>query len=911
MFNKTTHPLVKKGVKATPRHLWPSNSHRNKAQSKANWLMPTGVALLMAFNLTGCFSDDDPAPEVVTPPVVQPPETGPTFPEGAIKILPGDNLTTRIQEALINAQSGAVIVLPKGTFNIDSTLLFDGDVDGDGSYAKNVTIMGYGMKDTILNFAQANSGDGIFVQNALNITIQDLSVNEAKNNGIKLKNTNGIILRRVGAVWEGELDKDNGAYGLYPVECENILIEDSYVRGSADAGIYVGQSQYIVVRRNIAKENVAGIEVENSKYADVYDNEAMGNTGGILVFDLPINNHRYGSSVRIFNNKVYDNNTPNFANASANPAGVHIVPPGTGVIVLSTADVEIFNNEITHHDTLGVTVSSFFIAEPDMTSFVGNYGQPGQAIEDGWRPVPRNIYLHDNVITDYGSKPKGYLIQDIIRAYVISHGTLPGVLYDGLGEMLANNGTAAYLGLKEAPFATDGSDNVCASDNGDVSYGRLYANSNTDISIADVQYEKTQNNLLKCTQVSLPVHTVTFAGQVFGCGVDDNTAGCDGGVLVGGGGTIGEGEGGLVGDGDQSLCQATGSNVSWDALLKANCPKLSDYNLFSDAKNPTAGPNSGGVPYDLNTQLFTDYASKYRFVYLPSGQKASYSENEAFDFPVGSVIVKTFALPSDTSKRGISNESLIETRLLIHRPTGWSALPYVWNADKTDATLAKAGAISSQTLSYKGESLTFNYMVPSMNQCKQCHQFKADDNSNAVFVPIGPKARHLNRNYSYQDGTMNQLLKWESLGILQGLPNLSQVPQVPAYHDGDEATVASLSDTALMQTAKGYLDINCAHCHRPEGNASNTGLKLEYWRGYSDDAGFSHGTCKSPVAYGGGNLGFDVVPGNAAESIMHFRMQSTTPGDRMPEIGRSLSHDEGVALISEWIKRLPAASCSH
>ena len=113
-----------------------------------------------------------------------------------------------------------------------------------------------------------------------------------------------------------------------------------------------------------------------------------------------------------------------------------------------------------------------------------------------------------------------------------------------------------------------------------------------------------------------------------------------------------------------------------------------------------------------------------------------------------------------------------------------------------------------------------------------------------------------------------------------------------------------------MQTAKGYLDINCAHCHRPEGNASNTGLKLEYQRSYDEDNGFSHGTCKSPVAYGGGTLGYDVVPGNPAESIMHFRMQSNEPGDRMPEIGRSLSHDEGVALISEWIKRLPADSCS-
>ncbi|MGL5359385.1 MAG: SO2930 family diheme c-type cytochrome, partial [Shewanella sp.] len=503
------------------------------------------------------------------------------------------------------------------------------------------------------------------------------------------------------------------------------------------------------------------------------------------------------------------------------------------------------------------------------------------------------------------------LIQDIIRAYILSHGALPGVLYDGLGELLANNGTAAYLGLKEQPFAADGSDNVCASNNGDVSYGRLYANSNTDLNIADVQYEKTQNNLLKCAQVSLPVHTVTFGDKVFGCGVDDNTPGCDGGVLVGGGGTIGDGEGGLIGDGDQSLCQATGNNVSWDALLKANCPKLSDYNLFSDAKNPTTAANSGGVPYDLNTELFTDYASKYRFVYLPNGQKATYSENEAFDFPVGTVIAKTFALPADTNVRGIANEDLIETRLLIHRPTGWTALPYVWNASKTDASLAKAGAVSNQTIVHKGENLTFNYVVPSMNQCKQCHQFKASDSTNAVFMPIGPKARHLNRNFTYQDGDMNQLLKWQTLGILQGMPNLSQVPMVPAYEDGDEVKLASLSDAALMQTAKGYLDINCAHCHRPEGNASNTGLKLEYWRSYADDAGFSHGTCKAPVAYGGGNLGFDIVPGHADKSIMHFRMASTTAGDRMPEIGRSLAHEEGAALIAEWIKRLPAASCSY
>ncbi|WP_153913640.1 SO2930 family diheme c-type cytochrome [Shewanella sp. TC10] len=878
---------------------------------KMPWLVPTIVATAVTMSLSGCGSDDDEPTITETPPVVQPPaETGPTFPEDAIMVEAGENLTISIQEALINAQSNDVIVLPKGNFKIESTLLFDGDVDGDGVFSKNVTIMGYGQDETVLDFSEANSGDGIFVQNAVNIIIQDLSVNEAKSNGIKLKNTNGIILRRLATIWDGELDKDNGAYGLYPVECENILIEDTYVRGSADAGIYVGQSQYIVVRRNIAKENVAGIEIENSKYADVYDNEAVGNTGGVLVFDLPINNQRYGSSVRVFNNKIHNNNTKNFANASSNPGGVHIVPPGTGVIILSTDDVEVFNNDISNHDSLAVAITSFFVAERDISTFVGNYAQPGQAISDGWRATPRNIHVHDNNISDYGQKPNGHLIDDIIKAYVLTHGQMPGIIYDGLGEALSNNGTAAYLGLQELPFAEDGSDNTCITNNGDVSVGRLYANSNTDQNLPEAMLQAPQTDLLACSQVSLPVHTVTFGDEIFGCGVDDETEGCDGGTLIGGGGSIGEGEGGLEGDGDLSLCEASGSNVSWDALLKANCPNLSDYNLFADMTNPTDAPNSNGLAYDLNTPLFTDHATKYRFVYLPDGTTANYSENESFDFPVGTVISKTFALPADTNARGFANEDLIETRLLIHRETGWSALPYVWKADKSDAVLAKAGAIQGKQVTHKGEMLSFDYVVPSMNQCKQCHQFKADADSNAVFMPIGPKARHLNRDYVYSDGSMNQLTKWQSAGMLQGLPTLSDVDMVPEYQDGDEDNIASMSDTELMAAAKGYLDINCAHCHRPEGNASNTGLKLEYWRSYDEDAGFSHGTCKSPVAYGGGTLGFDVVPGNPEESILHFRMETNDPGDRMPEIGRSLSHDEGVALINEWIKRLPAASCS-
>jgi len=309
--------------------------------------------------------------------------------------------------------------------------------------------------------------------------------------------------------------------------------------------------------------------------------------------------------------------------------------------------------------------------------------------------------------------------------------------------------------------------------------------------------------------------------------------------------------------------------------------------------------------------LFTDYASKYRFVFVPEGKTANYSAEESMDFPVGTVITKTFALPADTSQRGIENEDMIETRLLIRRSTGWTALPYIFNSEKSDAVLAKAGAIQGKQVTHNGETFDFDYVVPSMNQCKQCHQFKADADSPAVFVPIGPKARYLNKDHTYADGTMNQLLKWQAAGILKGVPDIATIDTVPAFSDGDEAQLSSMTDEMLMKTAKGYLDINCAHCHRPEGNASNTGLKLEYFRDYSEDEGFSHGTCKSPVAYGGGSLSYDVVPTAPDRSILHFRMETVLPGDRMPEIGRSLAHAEGVDLIHEWIKRLPMASCSQ
>lgn len=490
--------------------------------SRTLFLMSTG--LLTGVLLAGCGGSSDS-------------NDGPTFPVGAI-MLPAENLTQAAKEAFINAESGDVIVFPEGRFELADTLTFDGDPDGDGSSLQGITILGYGKDDTILDFAASAGGDGLFIQNGVDVTIKNLGVYEAANNAIKLKDTNGIHIKSVATVWEGELNEENGAYGLYPVECENILIEDSYVRGSADAGVYVGQSSHIVVRRNTAVENVAGIEIENSVNADVYDNVATGNTGGILVFDLPIGNERYGSTVRVFDNDITANNTTNFANSSDFAAGVHIVPPGTGVILLSSSDVEVYHNTIADHDTTSVTITSYFIADEQL-----NYANPTYTdiIDDGWEPVPRNVSIHDNQISNSGTNPRGDLIEDIILGYQAGGVTVPAILYDGIGELLANAGADSTT--TGAPFAAE--DAICARDNGGVSHGQIYLTDPTDPDAFDTTdpqnpvpapqllYEAAQAEILACDQPHgrLPASSATIAGQAYGCGSaetgDSSAASCN------------------------------------------------------------------------------------------------------------------------------------------------------------------------------------------------------------------------------------------------------------------------------------------------------------------------------------------------------------------------------------------------
>ena len=368
-------------------------------------------------------------------------------------------------------------------------------------------------------------------------------------------------------------------------------------------------------------------------------------------------------------------------------------------------------------------------------------------------------------------------------------------------------------------------------------------------------------------------------------------------------------------------CSAQTDGVNWGALLSENCTNLSDYNLFVDNTDPTTNPNSVGMPYDLSTALFTDYATKYRFVFIPEGQKAIYNEHEVFEFPIGTVLVKTFAMPEITADRS-GNELLIETRLLIHREEGWVARPYYWESP-AEATLAITGkSIENMTTNHNGEDLTFTYNVPKASSCTSCHAVVPllqgpDDTRKAIFKPTGPKARFLNKDYDYSGLIMNQLSYWALQDKLEGFPaDLELVSQAPEFNDATD--LSQLDGAELHDNAKAYLDINCAHCHRSEltlpeplytGSAGGSGLQVEYNRVYEDNPG-KFGTCKVPVAGGHSAYSADVVPQAPDDSYLLFRMSTNDERHRMPELGRSTVHAEGVALIRKWIEQLDAASCS-
>ncbi|PKP81141.1 MAG: hypothetical protein CVT79_10750 [Alphaproteobacteria bacterium HGW-Alphaproteobacteria-18] len=343
--------------------------------------------------------------------------TAPAFEAPAPLSAEGDFGAT-LQAALIAAKPGETILLPEGTFQLTDGLSLD--VDG-------VTLRGAGQEKTILDFAgQEGAGEGLLVTSD-DVLLMDFGVRNTKGDGIKSKGADQIIYRYLTVEWTGGPDEANGAYGIYPVESKNVLVENVTVRAASDAGIYVGQSDNIIVRNSVVEYNVAGIEIENSMNADVYGNIARNNTGGILVFDLPDLPVSGGNSTRIFDNEIIENNTRNFA-----PAGniVASVPSGTGVIVMANRNVHVFDNNFDNNRSAHVLIMS--------------YSEP--FTDENYNPLPRDLVLRGNTYGAGGNDPQG----DLAPLAAALGGTLPAIVWDGVDRWGAGEAQALNIAVEEA-----------------------------------------------------------------------------------------------------------------------------------------------------------------------------------------------------------------------------------------------------------------------------------------------------------------------------------------------------------------------------------------------------------------------------------------------------------------------------
>jgi len=309
------------------------------------------------------------------------------------------NIEKDLQTALIMASNGDTISIPKGYFKFSKSLLLD--------EKSNIVFKGAGIDQTILSFKNQEEGaEGLKIADCKNILLEDFTIEDASGDNIKVTDTDGITFRRVKAQWTGKVSEKNGAYALYPVLCKNVLIENCIAIGSSDAGIYVGQSDTVIIRNNEAYQNVAGIESENSNFVEIYGNKAINNTGGILVFDLP-GLTQYGENIKVYDNEVRENNHRNFA-----PEGniVGVVPPGTGIMILATRNVDIYENEIIDNRSAGLAIVSYELvaALSEEETEEANVEQAGSAqrvnsnydLDKNYNPYPWGIKIRQNIISN-------------------------------------------------------------------------------------------------------------------------------------------------------------------------------------------------------------------------------------------------------------------------------------------------------------------------------------------------------------------------------------------------------------------------------------------------------------------------------------------------------------------------------
>ncbi len=380
-----------------------------------------------------------------------------------------------IQDAFATATDGELLLFGAGTFELTNTLTVA---------ANNVTIQGQGMDQTILDFKGQKAGsEGVFAQSVQNITLDSFTVRDTTGNAVKILGATGVIIRKVHATWTSDDAASHGGYGLYPVQSKNVLVEDSIADGASDSGIYLGQSQNAVLRRNEVHDNVAGLEVENTYDADVYENNAHDNTGGILVFDLPGLPQLGGHGVRVYSNQIVSNNTDNFA-APGNTVG--LVPRGTGFLVMANSQVEVYGNTFKDNATGNSAILSYFVTQQDIK-------------DPNYYPYPSQIYFHDNTYSGGGTAPDAKKQMGILLSTALpkfAGNVVPNLIWDGI--------------VDSAKTDPNNPMQICIHNNGPDSFADLHFDK-LDTNAPDLgAILTTDSTNYQCTLPSLP--PVSFPG---------------------------------------------------------------------------------------------------------------------------------------------------------------------------------------------------------------------------------------------------------------------------------------------------------------------------------------------------------------------------------------------------------------
>lgn len=790
----------------------------------------------------------------------------------------------------------------------------------------------------------------------------------------------------------------SGRYGIYPVASQNILVEDSESIGASDAGIYVGQTNNAIIRTSRAAFNVFGFEIENVQGGEYANNVAECNTGGFLVYDLD-GLRQYGDRSRMYGNLSRLNNTYNFTSGGFvgnvppgsgmitlsydridifdnefrdnNTAGIihasyELFPEGAGRpserrIDWYSEGVHIFRNKFVNNGNQLPVPTTNDIQNQDLARLlpvlVGTKNLLGCAIPtnaascvltggSGYRGAH---ILWDGLLDSYAADcpyPKNKDGADVTRdargkplhtntdpnpachynayKFDVKAAGQPRIKPDWFASCIDSDNSFSNDSIKFANFhGLKGLEVVIGALSGDPTNPAFLLNLPSFIKPAEIpdypsSFDLSPHQCDKAYGKNLPLLPAVVIPPFERSG--DYSAPTDPALI-------------------ERLCTAVVADgkVNFDAA-GVNCPTLDQYHLFADPQDPTSAPNGDGVPFSLNTKLFSDYSVKYRVAYMPPGTRAIYKDaetdgaNATLIFPTGTILAKTFSF----AREDLGKETPAETRLLIKRstPSGkqrWDGITYVWQTDAAGRRVAKL-SLSGSTLAVSWDTTdvdsgvrstgsTAAYSVPNANQCLSCHSIKDRESGSS---PLGPKVRLLNGPYRSESRTVtaqsrhavagkNQLRYWCENGLLNNCPGdlrvdeakqiAQAVARVPVFNKpGDSGFVADSARDIEART-RAYLEVNCAHCHNVQGFAASTGFYLDALRRVDQ----VYGVCKRPTATGSEGSGgrhHDFYPGLPDSSIVPFRIgaSATTPASRMPPLARSVVHEEGRLLIERWIR---------